>query len=212
MRIKGLKGFQLGKSKGKADGKGAPAEDNTASQIAEMEEKMSTRTKGLEATAQQLQELSGAAGEAGKKEATADKGEGGEAAAGPHGPLGELEVAPDDNGEDIEFDSVIDVAGTPREVVKVVKMVEGGGPVAAPATGEEEKVKLADATARAAPAEAAAPAKPKGDDSFNNLFSNEEEDENPLANLINALPDVTTKELLDDLKEIKEIIQEWQQS
>ncbi|HJX13530.1 MAG TPA: hypothetical protein VJ377_08395 [Dehalococcoidales bacterium] len=202
MRIKGLKGFQLGKSKGKAGGKGAPAEDNTASQIAEMEEQMSTRTKGLEATAQQLQELSGAAG------GTGEKG----AAAGPHGPLGELEVAPDDNGEDIEFDSVIDVAGTPGEVVKVVKMVEGGGPVAAPATGEEEKVKLADATARAAPAEAAAPAKPGGDDSFNNLFSNEEEDENPLANLINALPDVTTEELLDDLKEIKEIIQEWQQS
>ena len=193
MRIKGLKGFQLGKSKGKADGKGAPAEDNTASQIAEMEEQMSTRTKGLEATAQQLQELSGAAGGTGEKGAAADKGGGGEAAAGPHGPLGELEVAPDDNGEDIEFDSVIDVAGTPREVVKVVKMVEGGGPVAAPA-------------------EAAAPAKPGGDDSFNNLFSNEEEDENPLANLINALPDVTTEELLDDLKEIKEIIQEWQQS
>ncbi|MFH1646282.1 MAG: hypothetical protein ABID71_01135 [Chloroflexota bacterium] len=204
MRIKGLKGFQLGKSKNKAVGKDAPAEDNTASQIAEMEEQMSTRTKGLEATAQQLQELSGAAGEAGGKEA----------AAGPHGPLGELEVAPDDNGEDIGFDSVINVAGTPGGAVEVVKMAEVGGPVAAPAASEEEQVKVVAATAEAPPAEAAAaaPAKPEGDDSFNNLFSDEEEDENPLANLINGLPDVTTEELLDDLKEIKEIIQEWQQS
>ena len=47
-------------------------------------------------------------------------------------------------------------------------------------------------------------------DGFNNLFSNDEEEENPLANLINSLPDVTVQELLDDLQEIKEILKDWQ--
>ena len=47
-------------------------------------------------------------------------------------------------------------------------------------------------------------------DSLGNLFSNNDEEVNPLANLINALPDVTAQELIDDLKEIKRIIKEWQ--
>jgi hypothetical protein len=63
----------------------------------------------------------------------------------------------------------------------------------------------------AAQAEAKKETKPADDnDSFNNLFSNEEEEVNPLANLINSLPDVTAQELFDDLKEIKEIIMERQ--
>ena len=45
-------------------------------------------------------------------------------------------------------------------------------------------------------------------DSLNNLFSQDEEEENLLANLINSLPEVTAQELLDDLQEINEIIRE----
>ena len=52
-------------------------------------------------------------------------------------------------------------------------------------------------------------AKPDDADSLNNLFSSEEEEENPLAGLINSLPDVTARELMDDLAEIQRIIKEW---
>jgi len=77
----------------------------------------------------------------------------------------------------------------------------------APAPVEAEKPSAEASTQTEAKSEP----KPADDnDSFNNLFSNEEEEANPLANLINALPDVTAQELFDDLKEIKEIILERQ--
>ena len=44
---------------------------------------------------------------------------------------------------------------------------------------------------------------------LNSLFSMNEEEENPLAALINSLPDVTVRELMDDLDEIHRIIKEW---
>ncbi len=79
-------------------------------------------------------------------------------------------------------------------------------PSAKASAPEEVEKPSAEASAQT---EAKSEPKPADDnDSFNNLFSNEEEDVNPLANLINALPDVTAQELFDDLKEIKEIIQE----
>ncbi|OGO01391.1 MAG: hypothetical protein A2Y90_03705 [Chloroflexi bacterium RBG_13_52_12] len=46
--------------------------------------------------------------------------------------------------------------------------------------------------------------------SLSSLFQSDEEEENPLANLLKALPDVTATELMDDLKEIKDIIKDWQ--
>jgi hypothetical protein len=49
----------------------------------------------------------------------------------------------------------------------------------------------------------------ENDDSLNKLFSDQEEEENPLASLIANLPDVTVQELMDDLEEIKKIIREW---
>jgi hypothetical protein len=47
-------------------------------------------------------------------------------------------------------------------------------------------------------------------DSLKALFTSEEKDENPLVSLINSLPDITIDELVDDLKEIKDIIRDWQ--
>jgi hypothetical protein len=46
--------------------------------------------------------------------------------------------------------------------------------------------------------------------SISNIFTNMEDEENPLANLIKVLPDVAATELLDDLKEINDIIKDWQ--
>jgi hypothetical protein len=117
-----------------------------------------------------------------------DSEEGEETPPQPHGPLSELSVDPNDKSadEDIDIDAQTEEASEEVEVVKV----------------------SAEATA---PAEAEkATAEAQESDSLSNLFSDDEEEENPLANLINSLPDVTTQELLDDLKEIKEIIQEWQ--
>jgi hypothetical protein len=59
------------------------------------------------------------------------------------------------------------------------------------------------------------PEKPKdiklddSNDSLDSLFSQDEEEVNPLANLINSLPDVSAQEIIDDLNEIKRIIKEW---
>ena len=47
-------------------------------------------------------------------------------------------------------------------------------------------------------------------DSLSNLFSQEEDEENPLSGLINSLPDATAKELIDDAKEVKTMIVELQ--
>jgi len=48
-------------------------------------------------------------------------------------------------------------------------------------------------------------------DDFSSLFSEQEEEVNPLANLISSLPEVSAQELLDELEEIKGIIRERQQ-
>lgn len=47
-------------------------------------------------------------------------------------------------------------------------------------------------------------------DSLKQLFTSEEDEENPLTNLIESLPEVTIDELQEDLKEIKDIIKDWQ--
>jgi len=83
----------------------------------------------------------------------------------------------------------------PEEEGEEIKVVEVSTGSAAPPEGEKE-AKVADIDS----------------DSINNLFSDDEEEENPLANLIKSLPDVTAEELIDDLNEIKGIIKEWQRS
>ena len=108
----------------------------------------------------------------------------------PHGPLSELTVEPEDELTDKDAD-----AGTLlEEAEEEVKVVEVGNGAAAPAEAEKE------------------PAKVEGNNSLSDLFSQDDEEENPLASLISSMPDVTAQELLDDLQEIKGIIKEWQQS
>jgi hypothetical protein len=74
----------------------------------------------------------------------------------------------------------------------------------------------------AAPPPSPLPAAPAGKDgekkkdaldlgaSIGNIFTDLEEEENPLVNLIKVLPDVAATELIDDLKEINDIIKDWQ--
>ena len=49
-------------------------------------------------------------------------------------------------------------------------------------------------------------------DSLSNLFSQDEEEENPLASLIASLPDVAARELIGEAQEIEEMLRKWQQS
>ena len=125
----------------------------------------------------------------------------------PHAPLQELSL-------DVEQD--LDAEEVPL-------------PEAGAAEGEEETIKLVEV--KVAPAAAIAPPPPppppepvapavKNDAakpadpmdisaSINSIFTNVEEEENPLSNLIKTLPDVAATELMDDLKEISDIIKDW---
>jgi septal ring factor EnvC (AmiA/AmiB activator) len=100
----------------------------------------------------------------------------------PHGPIRELVIEPEGDSEDDPLE----------EELEVVKMVEVQPEITpAPPTENAEKSDYAR-------------------DSFKELFIDEDDEENPLANLIHSLPDVTIDELEEDLKEIKDIIKDWQ--
>lgn len=203
-----IKGFKIGKGKAKDKNEkdAAKAEDNTTEQTVEMEEQINGKTKNPEETTQPLQELSKKADNAEEdKEVSAGphppldelivEPEGKpvddeDVSAGPHAPLDELSIEPEDKLADIDEDTDEDGSENGIEEIKVVEVIAGS----APATEGEKEPEVAEF----------------GADSMNDLFSNEDDEENPLANLIKALPDVTAQELVDDLEEIKGIIKEWQ--
>jgi len=178
-----FKSFKIGKSKEKPDRDTAEVSDALTTPIAVLEEQVDNKTKEPEATEPELKELSDTA-----KDSEADK----DAPPQPHGPLSELSVEPGDEPIDEETD-IGTLLGEADEQVKVVEAEAEAG-AAAPAEAEKQ------------------PATEEESDSLDSLFNQEEDEVNPLANLINSLPDVTAQELLDDLQEIKEIIREWQQN
>ncbi len=111
----------------------------------------------------------------------------------PHGPLGELSIEPDDQSGDEILD--VNPPEIVEEVQEQVKLVE---------------VNMEEETASAEAEPSPAPASEDSINPLNNLFDDEEEEDNPLANLIKSMPDYTTQEITDDLKELQRIIQEWQ--
>jgi hypothetical protein len=113
----------------------------------------------------------------------------GEKDTGPHGPLGELSIEPADRSENEVADILVqEDDGQSQTDIKMVEMSINEKP-------DEEKKPAADAVDPGNP--------------LSGLFSDEEEEENPLANLIKSLPDYTTHEIVEDLNEIKRIIHEW---
>jgi hypothetical protein len=185
MGFKGIKGFGLGKTKENNAIK--PEVSTNSVKVVKMKDTLNTKTKSLEET---------------------------EAAVGPHGPIGELSLETDDPDTKKELDDEITQPPGTEPVIKVVEMSKkpeanrgpttealSGTPKAAETKTPEKPPTLASATV----------AKPEAvDDSLSNLFSSHEEEVNPLASLINSLPDVTVQELVDDLNEIRGIINEWQ--
>jgi hypothetical protein len=164
-----------------------------------MEKRIYGRTKDLEEKAQQIQGLVN----------KSDKN--GDIPLGPHGPLGELTLEEDEKSTDLDILAATPESDEPEEDEEEVKLVEVNV-VRVPPPIKASQVKLTEAIA----VPGKSPEKEKeiklddNNDSLGNLFSNNDEEVNPLANLIHALPDVTARELIDDLKEIKRIIKEWQ--
>jgi hypothetical protein len=184
-----FKGLKLGKSRKKTE-KDEAEEANTATAEVTEEEKATSGDGNPEP----------AAGESQGQPGDTDDGE---KRPGPHGPLGELSVEP---GEDLDdIDSPENVAGDnpPEENAETVNLVEIKPDTDTPAgdenTGQES--------------EAEEEKKEEGksedsDDSFNSLFADNEEEDNPLASLIESLPDVTASEIISDIAELREIMKE----
>jgi hypothetical protein len=204
MHIKVFDNLSLGKlgSKNKKD---IPAtKDTKAAKVAEIEKKMSGKAKKLEKAAEELHEL------AATKDITKIIDT---APARPHGPAGELEVEPEDQetSAGITLDEVENIDSIKLgEEIKIAEV--SAVKVAAAKAAPTAAAKATSSPAPAAPVEEKKEAKPDDNESLNNLFSTNEEEENPLASLINSLPDVTARELIDDLSEIHRIIKEWNPS
>lgn len=176
-----FKGFKMGKSKEKSEN--ALAAGATATQIAEMGKQLKGRTNNLKKTEKQLKKLSGKGGILEESE---------DILARPHGPIGELSLEPEDDlkASDLPADEATDAV--PEGSAGAVKLVEVSAEHTVPPLAAKE-VKTEENA-----------------DSLNNLFSSDDEEENPLTNLIRSLPDVDVNELMDDLNEIKDIIKDWQ--
>jgi hypothetical protein len=162
--------------------KGKSEEDAADTEEEQIQEQASKETDGIDAATESMEGVSGMSNKDNNEEPTP----------GPHGPVSELTVEP----QDTLLDEEADVSGLFDE-------------------SEEEDVTIVEVTAKAAASEekekTEEPPKEDSDDSFSNLFSTEEEDANPLENLLNSLPDVTVRELLDDLQEIRDLLQDGQQ-
>jgi hypothetical protein len=196
MRFKSFKSFNIGKFIGKPDGEDtAEVSETPAAQIAEIEEPLNNKAEDLKETVHPSGELADTANNSEEHENTPPQ---------PHGPLGELLVEPED---ELTFNDT-DVSALLENGDEEVTVVKLGAEASAPA--EEPKAVEAGVGADAPPEAEKEPIQEEASDSLHNLFSDEEEEENPLANLINSLPDVTTQELIDDLEEIQGIINEQQ--
>jgi K+/H+ antiporter YhaU regulatory subunit KhtT len=189
MRFKALK---FGKLKEEPEDEVIELDKETANQLSEMQEHISNKTKNLEKTKQQLQELTSAFDNHDEEEVPK-----------PHGPIGELSVEPEDKMMDIDLDvpGDEDLFEATGEEINVVE-------INAKDTTQETTEKAEEDTEETSDAKK----KKDEDESFSNLFSSEEEEVNPLASLINSLPEVSAQELLDDLEEIKDIIKDNNQT
>jgi hypothetical protein len=119
----------------------------------------------------------------------------------PHPPIQELSL---DGEQELDETEVPLTEGPVAETgAESVKLVEVKAPVsaAAPASAPAPEAKKEEAGKPGEPLDISA--------SINSIFTEVEEEENPLANLIKTLPDVAATELMDDLKEINDIMKDW---
>jgi hypothetical protein len=123
----------------------------------------------------------------------------------PHAPLQELSL----DGEQ-ELDAVetpLTEEGAAEESGETVKLVEVKVDPTAAVSPPPPPSPAAPAPKNAAGAKPADPLDISA--TINSVFTDVEDEENPLANLIKTLPEVAASELMDDLKEINDIIKDW---
>ena len=158
------------------------ADDSLVTQISNLEELVTERTKNLENAKEELSQLVNASESSGedKKEAEAQ-----EEAARPHRPRGELVVEPE--GEVVIEEENLEIS-VEKADEQGEKQEQGG---------EQEKESGQEMEG--------------GDDSLSNLFNQDEEEVNPLAGLISSLPEITAEELLNEARAIEATLSEEQQ-
>jgi hypothetical protein len=202
MRIKAFENFSLGKL-GNKNKPGSPEKkDAKAVKTADHEAKVSQKTKDLKKAAAKLDEI---------KDEDVIEIPTVDIPVRPHGPAAELTIDEEIGGSSgIKLDEEISdepvILGGEIKVTPVTVQALGAiktAPAPAPVSV------TAPSTAAALAVEGKKEDKPAESDSLNNLFSQDEEEENPLDSLIKSLPDVTVRELMDDLSEIHRIIKEW---
>ena len=198
-----FKSFKIGKTGEQALETGQ-AETVTATEVADMEEKMNNKTKKLIDAEKQLK---GLAGSSNSPEEDDDE------IPGPHGPLIELTLEPGNDLMDLDTEAELNtLMDTDEKGEKQdINVVEASKKDTAEASIEAaDKAERKDKSEQGEEAKSDIAPQDSNDD-FSNLFSDEEEEVNPLVNLINALPEVSAQELVGELEEIKEIIRERQQ-
>jgi hypothetical protein len=180
--------FKKGKPKEKNEK--IDTEEDTGVQLTDLEEELNNRTSKLVEKQKQLESLSAKS----KKDAV-------EVSGTPHGPAEELKVEPQDKADPLQTGLEASAAAPPDESGEEIKVVE-------------VKAEAVVNAPEKPPEDTSTATEEKKDDSMsqslNQLFQSEEEEENPLANLIKGLPDVSADELIKDLNEIRDIIKEWQ--
>jgi hypothetical protein len=137
----------------------------------------------------------------------------------PHGPVAELsleEIAEADAAA-ADATAVDDLAvpdAPPAVIVSDgIKLVQyhAGNPAPPPETSSSPLKTVSTSAPPAKPAESAPKdTKSTSTNDMSALFAHEDEEENPLASLIKSMVDVPANELMDDVKEIKDIIKDWQ--
>lgn len=206
MRFKALRDFSVDifkdkpkKYKPKRDKPGV--EDAQAVEITEIEAKINGKTKDMEKSAKKLKGPT-------TKDGIAIPAD--DIPVRPHGPAAELSLEPEDLQKSAGItldDEEIDDSVKLGEEVKITEV--STEKVAVAPKGVPAAVAVAPVAEKK---EEKKEEKPDDADSLNSLFSSDEEEANPLASLINSLPDVTARELMDDLAEIQRIIKEWRPS
>jgi hypothetical protein len=202
MKLRNIKNFAIKKKDAAAAPDDVVIESTTAAQIAEMKKRLANRTKDLEEAQSRLKDLKSKDGEEAEDARPAR--------VGPHPPLQELtlddlKLDEENEDEDLQFDTPTDGA-SPVQVVDLTAAEPAPDP-------DIETLNIEDVAAPGPIDNASVDLTSGGDsDDLKHLFSQDEEEEHPLANLINFLPDVSVQELVDDIEEIKSIIKEWQQS
>jgi hypothetical protein len=201
-----FKSFKISKTDEKDEQVAVKEDTVMVTEVADMEEKINNKTKKLKDAEKQLKGLT---------DATRTPEENEDEVLGPHGPLIELTVEPGNELVDLDTEAELntlmdtDEKGEEQDI-NVVEVNNKDAIKVVDKEADKTNDKIVDKTVDGVNETKQKLPKDSKDD-FSSLFSEEEEEVNPLSNLISSLPEVSAQELLNQLEEIKGIIQERQQ-